>query len=188
MFHFLATVLDGCSRAVVAWRLSETMTEADAGIVLQKARENHPGATPRIISDNGPQFLSKDFKEFIRICEMSHVRTAPYYPQSNGKIERFHRSIKSESIRPGSPVDAQDAERLVARYIADYNEVRLHSAIGFVPPMVRLRREHEQWQERRSERLEKARRNRMAAGAREPETPAKGKQLFFDRRKAITKL
>jgi putative transposase len=49
-----------------------------------------PGVKPRIISDNGPQFIAKDFKEFIRISGMTHVRTSPYYPQSNGKIERWH--------------------------------------------------------------------------------------------------
>ena len=54
---------------------------------LQRARERYPEATPRIISDNGPQFIAKDFKEFIRLVGMTHVRTSPYYPQSNGKLE-----------------------------------------------------------------------------------------------------
>jgi len=58
----------------------------------------------RIISDNGPQFIAKDFKEFIRISGMTHVRTSPYYPQSNGKIERWHKSLKGECIRPGTPL------------------------------------------------------------------------------------
>ena len=53
----------------------------------------------RAISDNGPQFIAKDFKEFIRISGMTHVRTSPYYPQSNGKIERWHKSLKGECIR-----------------------------------------------------------------------------------------
>ena len=63
------------------------MTEADVETIIQRARERFPDARPRIISDNGPQFIAKDFKEFIRICGMTHVRTSPYYPQSNGKIE-----------------------------------------------------------------------------------------------------
>jgi transposase InsO family protein len=62
------------------------MTEADIEMILQRAREKHPDARPRIISDNGPQFLARDFKEFIRIAGMTHVRTSPYYPQSNGKL------------------------------------------------------------------------------------------------------
>jgi len=63
------------------------------------AKEKYPEARPRIISDNGPQFIAKDFKEFIRISGMTHVRTSPFYPQSNGKIERWHKSLKGECIR-----------------------------------------------------------------------------------------
>ena len=55
----------------------EAMTEADVEITIQRAREKYPDAKPRIISDNGPQFISKDFKEFIKICGMTHVRTSP---------------------------------------------------------------------------------------------------------------
>ncbi len=77
------------------------MEESDVETIVQRAREKYPGVTPRIISDNGPQFIARDFKEFIRICGMTHVRTSPYYPQSNGKIERWHRSIKClTSTRP----------------------------------------------------------------------------------------
>lgn len=110
------------------------MTEPEIELVIQKAREKHPGMSPRIISDNGPQFLAKDFKEFIRICGMTHVRTSTYYPQSRGKIERWHKSIKKECIRPGTPLSLEDARRLVAGYIEYYNNERLHSAIGYVTP------------------------------------------------------
>jgi transposase InsO family protein len=65
------------------------MTESDIEVILERAKELHTEARPRIISDNGPQFIAKDFKEFIRISGMTHVRTSPYYPQSNGKIERW---------------------------------------------------------------------------------------------------
>ena len=91
------------------------MTEQDELVVLQRAKEKFPNETPRIISDNGSQFLAKDFKEFIRICGMTHVRTSPYYPQSNGKLERFHGSIKGECIRPGTPISLEDAMRIVGR-------------------------------------------------------------------------
>jgi putative transposase len=74
------------------------MTEAEIEIELQRAREIYPELKPRIISDNGPQFVARDFKEFIRIAGMTHVRTSPYRPQSNGKLERWHRSLKSECI------------------------------------------------------------------------------------------
>jgi transposase InsO family protein len=95
-FYYLTTILDGYSRYIVHWEIRRSMTEQDELVVLQRAKEKYPHETPRIISDNGSQFLAKDFKEFIRICGMTHVRTSPYYPQSNGKLERFHGSIKGE--------------------------------------------------------------------------------------------
>ena len=84
------------SRAIMHWDLRESMTEAEIEVILQRAREKYPEAKPRIIFDNGPQFIARDFKEFIRIAGMTHVRTSPYYPQSNGKLERWHKSLKSE--------------------------------------------------------------------------------------------
>jgi transposase InsO family protein len=82
-FYHLCPVLDGCSRYVVQWDIGPKMTEADVEIVLQRARERFPGTHPRVISDNGPQFVARDFKEFIRLSAMTHVKTSPYYPQSN---------------------------------------------------------------------------------------------------------
>ena len=90
-FYYLCSFLDGASRAVVHWEIRESMTEADVECILERAKERYPDARPRIISDNGPQYIAKDFKAFIRISGMTHVRTAPYYPQSNGKIERCTR-------------------------------------------------------------------------------------------------
>ena len=66
------------------------------------------------------------------------MRTSPYYPQSNGKLERFHGSIKGECIRPGTPLSLEDAVRIVGRYVEHYNGVRLHSAIGYVAPADKL--------------------------------------------------
>ena len=163
IFYFLATVLDGCSRAILSWHLKPKMTELEAEIVIQKAREAYPNQKPRIISDNGPQFLSQDFKEFINICEMTHVRTAPYYPQSNGKIERYHKSLKQEAIRPKSPIDLEDAERIIGNYIHDYNHVRLHSSIGFVPPILKLEGKDQALIEERKIKLEKASQARQLA-------------------------
>ena len=133
-FYYLCSILNGCSRYIVNWDLRESMTEADIEIILESAKELHPEARPRIISDNGPQFISKDFKEFIRVSCMTHVRTSPYYPQSNGKIERWHKSLKGECIRPGTPLSLDDARRLVEGYVDHYNNVRLNSAVGYVTP------------------------------------------------------
>jgi putative transposase len=137
-FYYLTTILDGYSRYIVHWEIRRSMTEQDELVILQRAREKFPNETPRIISDNGSQFLAKDFKEFIRLCGMTHVRTSPNYPQSNGKLERFHGSIKGECLRPGTPLSLEDAVRIVTRYVEHYNQVRLHSAIGYIAPADKL--------------------------------------------------
>jgi len=137
-FYYLCTLLDGYSRYVVHWEIRESMTEADVEVILQRAREKFPDARPRIISDNGPQFAAKSFKEYIRICGMTHVRTSPFYPQSNGKIERWHKSLKRECIRPTTPLSLEDAQRVVRKFVEVYNTERLHSAIGYITPKDKL--------------------------------------------------
>lgn len=137
-FYYLCSVLDGFSRYIVHWEIRESMTERDVEIILQRAREKFPQARPQIISDNGPQFISKDFKEFIRISGMTHVKTSPYYPQSNGKLERFHRTIKSKCIRPNTPLSLDDAIRVVTDFVDHYNNRRLHSAICYITPNDKL--------------------------------------------------
>ncbi len=160
-FYYLCSVLDGYSRSIVHWDLRERMTEADVEIILQAAREQFPGATPRIISDNGPQFLARDFKAFIRLCGMTHVRTSPYYPQSNGKLERWHKSLKHECIRPGTPLSPEDARRIIGRYVTYYNTVRLHSAIGYVTPADKLAGREPAIFAERDRKLEAARQRRQ---------------------------
>lgn len=137
-FYYLCSQLDGCSRYIVNWDIRNTMTEADVEISIQRAKEKYPDASPRIISDNGPQFIARDFKEFIRISGMTHVRTSPFYPQSNGKIERWHQTVKRECIRPKTPLSLEDARRLVGEYVDYYNNIRLHSALGYVTPKDKL--------------------------------------------------
>jgi transposase InsO family protein len=133
-FYYLCCVLDGCSRSIVAWDIKPSMKSDDIQLVIQKALDAHPGVNPRIISDNGPQFVAIEFRKFVRFCGMTHVRTSPYYPQSNGKIERFHKSLKVEAIRPLVPLNLNDATRIVGQYVHTYNNERLHSALSYVTP------------------------------------------------------
>lgn len=137
-FYYLCSVLDGFSRAIVHWELRPSMTEADVEVVLQRAREQYPNATPRLISDNGPQFIARDFKTFIRLAGMTHVRTSPYYPQSNGKSERWHKTLKTTTIRPNNPSTEAETQGLIARFVIHYNTVRLQSALGYVAPYDKL--------------------------------------------------
>jgi putative transposase len=111
--------------------------------------------------NNGPQFIAKDFKEFIRVSGMTHVRTSPYYPQSNGKIERWHKSLKGECIRPGTPLSLEDARRLVNGYVEHYNDVRLNSAIGYITPKDMLAGRQQEIHAERDRKLEEARRQRQ---------------------------
>ncbi len=176
-FYYLCSVLDGYSRLLVHWELRQSMTEAEIEIVLQRAREKYPEAKPRIISDNGPQFLARDFKEFIRIAGMTHVRTSRNYPQSNGKLERWHKSLKSECIRPLTPLTQQDAERLIGKYVDYYNNERLHSAIGYVTPMDMMAGRQKQIHAARDIKLEQARQKRQLRRQQaHPQTAAGGLQ------------
>ena len=164
-FYFMASVLDGYSRSVVHWDIREKMQEIDVEIILQAAREKFPDAKPQIISDNGPQFIAKDFKHFVRLCGMKHVRTSPYYPQSNGKIERYHRTIKSQCIRPLTPLSLDDAKRGVEKFVVQYNTVRLHSAVGYVTPQAMLEGRQQAIFDERDRKLTEARHRRAQARA-----------------------
>ena len=162
-FFYLCSLLDGYSRFLVHWEIRESMTERDVETIVQRARERFPGARPRIISDNGPQFVSWEFKHFIRLCGMTHVRTSPYYPQSNGKMERWFKTAKGECIRVKTPLSLEDARRLLAEFVEHYNMVRLHSAIGYVTPADKLAsREEEIWAERKRKLAEAEARRRAA--------------------------
>jgi putative transposase len=104
-FFYLCSLLDGYSRFLVHWEIRESMTERDVETIVQRARERFPETHPRIISDNGPQFVSWEFQQFIRICGMTHVRTSPYYPQSKGytsSCTSFVSSLETLGNRRGS--------------------------------------------------------------------------------------
>ena len=171
-FYYLCSILDGCSRYIVHWELREAMTEKDIEIILQRAREKFPQATPRIISDNGPQFIAKDFKEFIRVAGMTHVRTSPFYPQSNGKLERFHKTIKHECIRPKVALSLEEARSQIADYITHYNEERLHSSIGYIAPKDKLEGREKQIFEERDRKLEAVRSARKQKRREEKHHPS----------------
>lgn len=160
-FYYLCSVLDGASRAILHHELHESMKTTQIELIIQKAKEKYPGATVRIISDNGPQFVANDFKEFIRLAGMTHVRTSPYYPQSNGKIERWHHSLKSESIRMQALTSKDQADKVIAEYIKYYNEERLHSALGYITPKDFLDGKKEEIHKNRDRKMKEAQQARV---------------------------
>lgn len=159
-FYYLCSILDGYSRFIVHWEIRESMKSADVETILQRAREKFPEARPRIISDNGPQFIARDFRAFVRESGMTHVRTSPYYPQSNGKIERLHKTLKVTTIRPRAPRTFDEAVALVTAFVDHYNNRRLHSAIHFIAPADKLAGREAEILARRDQRLEAARERR----------------------------
>ena len=113
--------------------------------------------------DNGPQFIAKDFKTFIRVSGMSHVRTSPYYPQSNGKLERWH---KTQDMHSAQSASNRRRSSHASRFLRHYNQRRLHSAIGYVTP---ADNRDVEILARRDAKLEQAR-QRRAARRRETRT------------------
>ncbi len=99
---------------------------------LPRVHEKHPEQRPRIISDNGSQFISRDFKEYIRLAGMNHVQASPFCPRSNGKIERWHWAIKDECIPVSITPIPGWYKKITVDYIWKCNNDRLNSAIGYI--------------------------------------------------------
>ncbi len=159
-FLFLISIIDGYSRYIVHHELRCNMQESDVEITLQKALEKFPGYNPRIISDNGSQFISRDFREFLSLVELKHIRTSVAYPQSNGKIERFHRIINKEHLTKTSMIDIDDARKQLNNYIDHYNNKRLHSALFYLTPSDFLNNKIDQKIKERETKLYAARKAR----------------------------
>jgi len=105
------------------------MTEADVETIIQRAREQYPDARPRIISDNGPQFIAKDFKEFIRLCGMTHVRTSPYYPQSKGKVERGVGYVQDNALKGRTFDSLEGQNQFLLEWERTVADTRVHGTI-----------------------------------------------------------
>jgi len=160
-FLFLIAIIDGYSRYIVAYDLRASMQEADVEIVLQRAHEKYPNEQPRVISDRGSQFISKEFNAYIRNVGLTHTLISVGYPQSNGKLERFFGTAKRECIRRNSFLSIEDARKIIDQFIEYYNNKRLHSAIDYVAPLDILLGRKDEILKRRDEKLKKAREDRV---------------------------
>ena len=134
IYYYFISVMDGYSRKILYWMLCESMEGLWAEIAVAKTKEKYPDSNPRIITDNGSQFISKDFRELTELLEIEHTFTSPAHPQSNGKLERFHRTLKNEHVRACAYFSYEDAKERMGRWIEYYNNQRLHSALLYLPP------------------------------------------------------
>jgi putative transposase len=133
-YVYFISVLDGYSRYSLHHELRLTMTELDAELIVQKALDKYPNAKPKVISDNGSQYKSREFRKFIREAELAHTKTSPAYPQSNGKIERFHRSYNEECIETKSMLSLNDLRNQTEQWVNYYNTQRAHSSLYYLTP------------------------------------------------------
>lgn len=160
-FLFLISVIDGYSRYIVHHELRQHMQEYDVQLTIQKALEKFPGNNTRIISDNGSQFISKDFAIYLKYAGLQHIRTSIAYPQANGKIERFHKTINEEYLKKTSMINIEDARKQIKEYIEFYNTKRLHSSLYYLTPNDYINDTVKEKLELREIKLQEARKNRI---------------------------
>lgn len=133
-FYFLIIMLDGYSRYVLNWELMPDMLGHSVEDFTARTKEKFPFERPILITDNGSQFISLDFKRLLTRIDIQHVRTRRNHPQTNGKIERFNGSIKNEAIKPNCPTSYQEACDVINDYVYFYNNQRLHYGIRHLRP------------------------------------------------------
>ena len=138
-WYYLLTVLDDHSRYILTWKLFTGMSSSDVTEVLDLAIEftgiDHVEVRhrPRLLSDNGPCFISKELREYLAAHEMGHTRGKPYHPQTQGKIERYHRSLKNV-VKLRNYYLPWELEREIAGFVHYYNHERVHESLKNLTP------------------------------------------------------
>jgi transposase InsO family protein len=138
-WFYLSTVPDDFSRYIVAWKLCTTMTAADVTDTLELAlhaaglAQADRALRPRLLSDNGPSYVANDLSEWLETQGMRHTRGKPYHPMTQGKIERWHLSLKSRILLENYFLPG-DLERAVADFVEHYNHRRYHESLDNLTP------------------------------------------------------
>ena len=153
-------MLDGYSRYMLDWELMPDMLGGSVELFVQKVKDKYPFAKPKLINDNGSQFISHEFKKLLHKLEIQQVFTRRNHPQTNGKIERLNGIVKQEAIRPNSPQSYQEAWDILNDYCYQYNHQRLHAGISFLRPADMFFGRGQQVLTDRKNKIETARSNR----------------------------
>ena len=136
---YLSTVLDDYSRYIIAWKLCSTMRAEDVTDTLDLAlaasgrHQAHVHHRPRLLSDNGPCYIAGELADYIEANKMSHVRGAPFHPQTQGKIERWHQTMKNRILLENYFLPG-DLEAQIAAFVEHYNHQRYHESLNNVTP------------------------------------------------------
>ena len=155
-WYFLVTVLDSYSRYVVHWELALSMLASEVADIIAAALEKVPGKRPRIVRDNGSQFVSKEWREVIKHFEIEEIPIRVRHPESNGRIERYHRSVREEAFGDEEKEDYYQARDLLDQWVKYYDNERLHSALNYLRPVDYYRGNPEALMADRKDRLAKA--------------------------------
>jgi putative transposase len=138
-WFYLSTVLDDFSRYIIAWKLCTSMAALDVTETLERALQaSGLDATqvkyrPRLLSDNGPSYIAKDLADWLDERGMTHTRGKPYHPMTQGKIERWHLSLKSRIMLENYYLPG-DLERAVGAFVDHYNHRRYHESLDNLTP------------------------------------------------------
>jgi transposase InsO family protein len=138
-YYYMVTVMDDYSRSILAWKLQLDMT-SDSLIQVVQLAIDATGMTEvpledrtRLLSDNGPGYVSRAFRDYLGLVGIRHILAAPYHPQTNGKLERYHQSIKQDVNQVPYEVPS-DLEVAIAGFVDYYNHRRYHKALRNVTP------------------------------------------------------